>query len=104
MEITNETERAAYIRAKKKVKEIRSFYYNLTFYCIVIPILIFINLYYVPEQIWFFWPMLGWGIGLMFHGFEAFSYNPFLGKDWERRKIDELVEKEKRNSNSQRYL
>src|SRR5690606_5855065 len=35
----------AYIKAKKRVKDIKEFYVNLASYCIVIPFLIFINLY-----------------------------------------------------------
>ena len=88
-------EKERYERAKKKAGDIRSFYFNLMCYCIVIPILIFINLTYTPEYYWFFFSMFGWGIGLCFHGMGAFDYNPFLGKGWEERKIKELLEKEK---------
>lgn len=50
-----------YKKAKEKAGNIRSFYINLTCYCIVIPCLIFINLKYSPEFYWFFFSMLGWG-------------------------------------------
>ncbi|HAJ81337.1 MAG TPA: histidine kinase, partial [Zunongwangia profunda] len=30
----------------------------------------------------------------LFHGFAAFNYSPFLGKDWEERKIKEIINKE----------
>jgi hypothetical protein len=83
-----------YQEAKKKAREIKSFYYNLTCYCIVIPILIYVNLTYSPEFLWFFFSMIGWGIGLAAHGMGAFGYTPFLGKDWEQRKFNELLEKE----------
>ena len=39
--------------------------------------------------------MIGWGIGVIFHGLEAYNYNPFLGYDWEERKIKEIMDKEK---------
>lgn len=87
-------EERLYQKAKKRAQAIRSFYINLTLYCIVIPILIFINLTFTPEIYWFIFSMLGWGIGLLFHAMEAFSWNPFLGKDWEERKIKEILEKE----------
>lgn len=84
----------AYIKAKKRVKDIKEFYVNLTSYCIVIPFLIFINLYTYSKVQWFWFPMLGWGMGLVFHGFEVFGY----GKTWEEKKIREIMEKDKRNN------
>lgn len=87
-------EKIIYRKAKKRAQMIRSFYINLMCYCIVIPTLIFINLYYSPEELWFYWSMVFWGMGLVFHGTSAFGWSPFLGKDWEERKIKELLEKQ----------
>lgn len=80
----------AYERAQKRVKEIKSFYGNLISYCIVIPFLIIINLTTNPKNIWFFFPMLGWGIGLAAHGMSVFA----IGKKWEEKKIREILEKQ----------
>lgn len=85
----------AYGRAKRKVKEIKSFYYNLLCYCIVIPILITINLIYMPEFHWFWFSAAGWGSGVIIQGLLVFGYMPFLGRDWEDRKIKQLMEKDK---------
>lgn len=60
-------------------------------YCVVIPILIIINLSTTNFQ-WFWFPMLGWGMGLTFHGLETFGY----GKTWEEKKIQEILDKENR--------
>jgi hypothetical protein len=79
----------AYERAQKRVKEIKSFYGNLISYCIIIPALIIINLITSPDNIWFFFPMLGWGIGVAAHGMTVFA----IGKNWEERKIREILEK-----------
>ena len=95
MENYNHQEQERYERAKRKAGNIRGFYFNLMCYCIVIPGLVFINLMYTPDYHWFYFSMFGWGIGLCFHAMEAFGYNPFLGKDWEERKIKELLEKDK---------
>lgn len=86
-----------YEEAKKQVKEIKGFYSHLISYVVVISVLVFINLYYTPKHIWFFWPMMGWGIGLFFHALAVFNIVPFFGKDWEEKKINELIEKEKKN-------
>ena len=91
---TETIESNKYLRAVERVHDIKEFYGSLISYCIVIPFLIFINYRYVPQFHWFWFPMFGWGIGLIFHGFKAFSYNPILGKDWEERKIKEYMDNE----------
>lgn len=85
---------SAYFKAHKRVKELKEFYGNLASYCLVIPFLIFINLYTYPKFLWFFFPMLGWGIGLAFHAFSVFGY----GKSWEEKKIKEIMQKENADS------
>ncbi|WP_442784934.1 2TM domain-containing protein [Chryseobacterium sp. MYb264] len=90
--IKTEDQDKAYERAQKRVKEIKSFYGNLISYCVVIPALIIINLATSPRNIWFIFPMLGWGIGLAAHGMSVFA----IGKNWEERKIREILEKQNR--------
>lgn len=93
----NEYER--YQKAQKKVKEIKGFYGNLISYSIVISILVFINLRYSPNYLWFFYPMLGWGLGLFFQAMSVFHFFPFFNKDWEEKKIKEFMEEEKNEVN-----
>ncbi|WP_177735533.1 2TM domain-containing protein [Flavobacterium inviolabile] len=88
----NEEER--YRLAKKRVEEIKGFYGNLTAYIAVNLALVAMNLLTSPEHLWFFYPMLGWGVGVAIHGMKVFNYMPFLGKDWEERKMQEFIEKE----------
>lgn len=90
MELQKNPENLAYGRAQKRVEELKGFYANLLSYCIVIPMLAIINLSSGGYQ-WFWWPMLGWGIGLISHAFKVFGLN----SNWEDRKIKELMEKEK---------
>ena len=84
-----------YNKAKERVKELKGFYGHLASYVVVIPVLIFINLYFSPKHFWFYWPMLGWGTGLFFHAVGVFNIIPFFGKDWDDKKIKEIMEKEK---------
>jgi hypothetical protein len=91
------TEEDKYYIAKKKVENIKGFYGNLTSFIIVNIILIVINLWTSPEYLWFFWPLLWWGIGVVFHGLKVFEVFPVLGKGWEERKIKEFMDKEKEN-------
>lgn len=88
-------ENLAYQRAKDKVEQLKGFYGNLISYCIVIPVLIIINLQSSNNFQWFWFPMLGWGMGLTFHALETFGY----GKSWEERKINELMNKDDNSKN-----
>lgn len=88
------SENAAYARAKKRVEELKGFYGNLTAYSIVIPALAFINYTTFWGFQWFWFPLLGWGMGLSFHAFGVFGY----GKTWEERKIQEIINKGKNNN------
>lgn len=85
-----------YRKALKRVEEIKGFYGNLSAYIAVNIALMVINLVTSPEYLWFFWPMLGWGIGVLFHGLKVFNYMPFLGKEWEERKMKQFIEEEQR--------
>ncbi|WP_235830919.1 2TM domain-containing protein [Flavobacterium ustbae] len=95
----NLSEEDKYIEAKKKVENIKGFYGNLVAFILVNAVLIFINLYTSPSYLWFFWPLLWWGLGVLIHGLKVFELLPSLGKDWEERKIKEFMEKEKQNKN-----
>ena len=86
-------EEKRYLKAKERVEQIKGFYGNLISYCIVIPFLWWLNSR-TTDFLWAIFPTFGWGIGLLFHGMEAFGYNPFLGRNWEDRKIRELMEKD----------
>jgi fatty acid desaturase len=76
-----------YKRAKKRVIEIRRFYTHLTVYVLVM-IGLFIVDYQDRGSWWFYWPLIGWGIALIYHGFKA------LGTGWEERKIKRFVDEE----------
>lgn len=97
-------DKIAYDKARRKVKEIKGFYINLTCYLIVVPILIYVNLTFNPEFHWFWFSAGGWGVGVITHGMGAFGYYPFLGRDWEERKLKELMDKmDKRDEQQKQY-
>ena len=91
---TEDLENSKYVKALERVEKLKEFYQNLASYCLVIPFLIFINLRFSPQFHWFWFPIFGWGIGLVFHFLEVNNYNIFLGKNWEDKKIKELMDKE----------
>ncbi len=80
-----------YIRAKKRVDELKGFYGNLIAYSVVIPFLIFVNYQTAWDYKWFWFPMFGWGLGVVIQAFKVFGY----GTDWEERKIREIMNKDK---------
>jgi len=84
------SENSAYFRAKKRVEQLRGFYGNLISYCCIIPVLIFVNLTFMPQFHWFWFSAGGWGFGLVMHAFKTFGY----GSNWEERKIQEILRKE----------
>lgn len=88
-----------YRAARKKVKDIKGFYTHLLVYLFVnIAILI------VSTREEGLWKGLGdtdnyytaffWGIGIVAHWASVFGPNIFFGKDWEERKIKELMERD----------
>jgi hypothetical protein len=87
-------EEERYYKARKRVEEIKGFYGNLISYIVVNCILIGVNLTTSPDHLWFYWPLMWWGIGVVFHGLKVFNYMPFFSKDWEEKKIKDFMAKE----------
>lgn len=84
-----------YVRARKRVDELKGFYYSLISYVFVIPFLIFIWYRYSQHTIqWFWFPVFGWGISLAFQAYRVFVDNGALGAKWEQRKIEEYMREE----------
>jgi len=82
-----------YDRARRRVRQLKGFYIHATIYVLVNTLLIGINLITSHHEIWFFWPLLGWGIGLAAHGFSVFGLGGLWGPEWEERKIKEIIDK-----------
>jgi hypothetical protein len=53
--------------ARRRAGAKLGFYIHLVAYVVVNCFLVAINLTYTPQRLWFFWPLLGWGIGIVFH-------------------------------------
>jgi hypothetical protein len=91
------TEDPAMERAREKAKELREFYGHLVTYVLVNAFLVLIDrLDGVGEDAflgldWAYWPIFGWGIGIVVHAANTF----FTMRNWEERKVQKLYEKEK---------
>jgi len=102
---TNHTNEDNYLRAKKRVKELKGFYIHLAVYILInsfISVNKFIRNIYENDETFneAFWDFgtfavwLFWGIGLAIHGFNVFGLPFLFGKDWEERKIKKYMEED----------
>ena len=103
----NENEQSsqeAYDKAKKRVKQLKGFYWHFFWY---LAVNIFITVSKVSSDlnegksfndsffefgtfaIWTFW-----GIGIAFHAMGVFGKNMIFGQNWEDKKVQEYLEKE----------
>lgn len=69
-EITLEEYKTAY-REMRTADEKKGFLIHLVVYVLINAMLIAINFLYSPDDIWFFYPLLGWGIGITVHYLRA---------------------------------
>lgn len=90
-----------YDLAYKRVKRIKGFYIHLIVY-IVVNVFIVVSSYNekaIDDAAFWRWETfstaLFWGIGVTAHGLSVFGRNIFFGRNWEEKKIKELMEKEK---------
>lgn len=89
----NDEER--YDRARKRVDALKGFYFHLASF-IVVNIGLFIIDLLTGDDWWFYWALIGWGIGILWHALSLFVFAGRASGDWERRKIRELMEKDER--------
>jgi hypothetical protein len=91
-----------YQEAAKRVKKIKGFYTHLSVYIVINLAIILSKIDFGKDSNWSFEmrnfsTAFFWGIGLAAHGLSVFLPFLIMGKDWEEKKIKELMEKEKNN-------
>lgn len=74
------------------VRDIKGFYSHLAVYILVITVMAATNLYMGTDNLWFIWPMLGWGLGVASHGLAVFEILSVFGVDWEKRQIKKRMQ------------
>lgn len=96
-------EQIRYEIAQKRVKKIKGFYTHLAIYICVNIFIVFINIsnlksgesYFQPKN---FLTAFFWGIGLTAHALSVFGIDVLLGRNWEEKKIKELMHKSKKQN------
>ncbi|MBB5269456.1 2TM domain-containing protein [Algibacter amylolyticus] len=96
----NHDKEQAYIRAKKRVKALKGFYWHAFWYILVnIFLIAMIAINSSSAQFWQFGTFstaFFWGIGIVFHAIGVFGKNPIFSKAWEEKKIKQYMEKDKK--------
>ena len=88
-----------YESAKKRVRMLFDFYKHAAIYVTVNLLLLLVNLITEPHTLWFYWPLIFWGIGLASHAFKVYGFS--TTSKWEEKKIQEMVEREQAKSHSE---
>ena len=96
--MTNLEKESVYEAAENKVKKLKGFYTHLVVYLVVNTFIIYANYTYSKGPISLFEfrtfsTALFWGIGLLAHGLNVFLIDFLFGKEWEERKINEILNK-----------
>jgi len=78
-------------KAIQYVKEIKAFYSHLATYVFFIIALTILNFIVSPDYLWFYWPALGWGIGIISHGLSVFEVMNLFSPEWEKKQIEKRL-------------
>ena len=85
------SEKDVYDLARKRVKEKKEFYNHVAVYVVINILLVIIWAFTGHGYPWFIWPLAGWGVGIIFHGFSVFVFN--RESSWEKNAIEKEAEK-----------
>ena len=82
-----------YIRAKKRVEAVKGFYVHSIVMLLTAPLIIWVNYEFVLGFEFFWYALGGMTLSVFFHWLGVFGFSYLgLGKDWENRKIQELMQ------------
>ena len=79
-----------YLEAQKHVRARRGLYVHAMLYAIVNATLLAVDAL-TPGGWWFFWPAIGWGVGLAMNALAVLGEERWLGAAWERRAIERYL-------------
>jgi hypothetical protein len=79
--------------ARRYVRRKRIFYLVLGIWLSLSLMWFLIDLLDDSSANWFWWPMLGTGIGVAVTGIVLLGFGGLLGPEWERRQVDRYLER-----------
>jgi 2TM domain len=77
--------------AFQQVRKIRGLYSHIMSYVVVMSGVAAINLLLMPRVIWFIYPLLGWGVGILSHAASVLNVLPWFGPEWEKRQVEKKL-------------
>ncbi len=83
-----------YRQARRRVRKKKGFYAHFSVYIAVGLFFMAMNVITDPYEMWFFYPLMPWGVGLLIHYFGVFGLpgkNKVLSKSWEEKEVEKEV-------------
>jgi hypothetical protein len=88
--------------ARRYVRRKRIFYTVLGVWSALSLMWLAIDLLDDSSSFWFYWPMLGTGIGVAITGITLLGMGGLFGADWERREVDRYLRRRRKRRNGGR--
>jgi len=92
-----ETDADAYERARRRVQELRHLYTHIVVFVVFSIVQFAIDWLQDASGArhidWAYWSFFGWGVGVSMHAWSVLGSS--FGQEWERRKIAELVARDR---------
>jgi len=89
-----------YRHARKQVRKKKNFYRHLSVYIAVALFFFIMNMVTLGEEptLWFFYPMLPWGVAVLIHYFSIFGlpWTHALSEEWEEQELQKEIERAER--------
>ncbi len=89
-------------QAMRRAQDKISFYIHAMGYVLVNAGIVTVDLLTSPGILWFYWPLLGWGIGLLIHGIGTFGQDSGIARSMEEREFQKL-KSQQNSTNSEDY-
>ena len=89
--IISESQSAEEILAFNQVRKLKGFYIHLAQYVLVVALLAVINALTTPNHWWVQWVVMGWGVGVFFHGLQISERFSLFGSKWEKEQVEKRL-------------
>ena len=89
--VISESQSAEEILAFNQVRKLKGFYIHLAQYVLVVALLAVINALTTPNHWWVQWVVMGWGVGVFFHGLQISERFSLFGSKWEKEQVEKRL-------------
>jgi len=82
-----------YQHVQRRMSAVKRFYFHALVYILMNMLLLVVNVITSPERLWFYYPLLGWGLLLLGHEIFVFERSGYFNKRSEsEQRVPELSE------------